>query len=106
MAVGLTSSYWMREISPIRERGPIGVTHVANLRPVRYVDDLGGLFDALRLRGTKSLLDNFAGHGQAGGRYDAVLMAVGVLIVFQMRRNLGFPTLLQKADFLQGFDLA
>ena len=32
-AVGLVSSLWIREINPIRKRGPLLVTKVDNLRP-------------------------------------------------------------------------
>jgi len=104
--VGLVSSYWIREVAPLRKRGPTIVTDKANLRPVSYGDELAGVYEALWLALTRQQLECYSGGPQAGGKYDGVLMAIGVLIALQIRRNLGLPTFLQKSDLLQGFDLA
>ena len=103
---GLCASEWMREISPIRKRGPPVVGDPAVLRPISYVGDLEGFLDAGWLAVTRPLLEQFAGSEQAGGRYDATLMAAGLLIALQVRRGLGLRTVVQKADLLHGFDVA
>ena len=103
---GLVSSLWQREVAPLRKGGPIIVKDAAQLRPVGYLDDLGGVFDALWLELHKDLLDAYSGTEQAGGKFDAVLMSVGILIALQVRTNAGLPTLLQKGDLRGGFDLA
>ena len=106
VTVGLVPTAWLREVSPLRKRGPKVVTSTVNLRPVSYVDDLQGLTDALFLVSVKELLSDYAGKQQAGGKYDAVLMVIGMFIALQMRRIDKAPTFVQKADLLHGFDLA
>ena len=102
---GLIPSEWVREITPIRKRGPQVVTVLTNLRPVSYVSALQGFFDAAWLYMVRRQLQDYAGIEQAGGRYDSVLMMLGIVIALQLRHNLGLPSLLEKIDLLQGFDL-
>ena len=104
--LGLVATLWEREISPLRKGGPAVVSDVAQLRPVGYLDDLATVFDAAWLAVTRARLEEYSGSAQAGGKYDAVLMAIGVLMTLQVRRNKKLPTLLQKADLQYGFDLA
>ena len=102
----LVATSWAREISPLRKAGPEVVTDPANLRPVGYLGDLAGVFDAVWLSAVQGALDQYSGVEQAGGKYDAVLMAIGLLIALQVRSSRGLPTLLEKADLMYGFDLA
>ena len=51
-------------------------------------------------------LRGFVAPHQAGGRFDATLMAIGILVALQIRRNLGLRTYLEKLDLHQGYDLA
>ena len=106
MATGLTASLWAREVAPVRKRGPPIFTSMGNLRPVSYVDDLEGFYDAAWLEVVRGRLEEFAGAPQAGGRHDAVLMAGGLLMLLQLRKAAGLRTLLAKADLMHGFDLA
>ena len=104
--LGLVPALWWRELTPIRKEGPEVVNDPAKLRPIGYTDELAGVFDALWLRQARPFLEQFMGKEQAGGRLDSTLIAVGVLIAIQLRRNLELPTFLEKVDLLQGFDLA
>ena len=104
-SLGLTSTLWLREVAPIRKRGPQVVCDPCNLRPVSYVDELECIVDAVWLRLVKPALVAYSGTQQAGGKYDAVLMAIGVFMSLQLRKLDGLPAFLQKADLLNGFDL-
>ncbi|CAK0829238.1 unnamed protein product [Prorocentrum cordatum] len=103
---GLMPSGWRREVAPIRKRGPVVVSDVAHLRPVSYVDELCGTFDAVWLRAARGQLEAHAGAPQAGGKYDAVLMVIGTVMALQIRRAHGLSTLVEKADLEHGYDLA
>ena len=81
MVFGLVASTWAREISPLRKAGPEVVSDPINLRPVGYMSDLAGVFDALWLASVKEALDSYSGPLQAGGKHDAVLMVLGILMV-------------------------
>jgi hypothetical protein len=70
------------------------------------MDDLAGLFDGAWLMVVKPLLVAHLGAAQAGGRFDMVLMVLGLVIALQIRRNLGLPSFLEKVDLHQGFDLS
>ena len=106
LAFGLVPSIWMREVSPVRKRGPQIVSVLSNLRPISYTDELETLFDMAWLAKQRANLENYAGSEQAGGKYDSSLMALGILIALQARRNLNLPSYLLKADLQQGYDLA
>ena len=106
LALGVVPSAWMREISFIRKRGPQIVTDFKNLRPISYTDELQTLFDLAWLQKCRSILEAYVGSEQSGGRYDSVLISLGILIALQTRRNLSLPTFCLKADLLQGYDLA
>ena len=82
------------------------VTSARQLRPVGYLDDIAGVLDALWLDACKDKLEAYAGQEQAGGLHDAVLMAIGLLVAAQVRRNARLPTLIEKADLDSGFDRA
>ena len=97
--LGVVPSAWLREVSPLRKRGPIVVTSTMNLWLVSYVDDLQDLVDALFLHCVKDLLIEHSGQLQAGGKYDAVLMVIGMYMALQMRGIDKLPTYVQKADF-------
>ena len=103
--LGLLPSSWFRIISPIRKRGPAIVANTANIRPISYVSDLEGFFDLCWLDAHKTALEEYSGSTQAGGKFEALLMALGVITAAQERRNLGLQTFILKADLLQGFDL-
>ena len=105
-SLGLVSSLWWREIAPIRKSGPMVVTNPSLLRPIGYTDELAGVFDALWLMKVRDRLDSFSGPSQAGGKFDATLITLGILVVLQLRTNLGLPTFLEKVDLLQGFDIS
>ena len=104
--IGLVPSSWFRVISPIRKRGPEVVTKQECLRPICYVSDLEGAFDMVWLHLHKQLLIDYAGSEQVGGQTDPVLVSIGFLISLRSRLNSGLPSLLMKADLLQGYDLA
>ena len=82
--LGLSPSAWFREVSPIRKKGPGTVSQVDCLRPVSYVDDLQGFFDAAWLEVVRGPLEQYSGRWQAGGKYDAVLMVLGLLVALQL----------------------
>ena len=98
-------SCWFREITPLRKRGPLIVDDVSNLRPVTYTDDLESLFDAAWLLRNQAKLEQYIGPHQHGGRIDAVLVALSIITVAQLRQTCKLPTLILKQDLLQGFDL-
>jgi hypothetical protein len=103
--LGVVSSLWFREITHTSKVGST-VTDVADARPLSYVDDLEGLFDAVWLLRTKQLLEDYSGSVQAGGKYDAMFVILTLLIVMQIRANLSMHTFLEVADLLHGYDLA
>ena len=70
------------------------------------MDDLAGVFDGAWAGLEQRKLEAYTGATQRGGKYDAVLMTLGIVIAMQMRRNMNLPTLLEKCDLLFGFDLA
>ncbi|CAE7241302.1 unnamed protein product [Symbiodinium natans] len=82
------------------------VTKQECLRPICYVSDLEGAFDMVWLHLHKQLLIDYAGSEQVGGQTDPVLVSIGFLISLRSRLNSGLPSLLMKADLLQGYDLA
>ncbi len=83
--VGLVPALWHRVIKPIRKRGPRLVTQLECLRPVRYVDNLEGLFALLWLDEAQHVLNSYTGQLQAGGKYDAVLVVIAIVAVIQAR---------------------
>ena len=105
-ALGIVPSSWFRIISPTRKRGPVVVTKLVNLRPVCYVSDLEGVVDLVWLHLFKQTLIEYAGSSQVGGQMDPVLVTVGILTGLQSRMNANLPSLVLKADLLQGYDLA
>ncbi len=80
------------------QSGPETVTDLGNTRPVSYVDELEGLFDAAWLATTRAHLEE----AQAGGRFDAVLMTVGLLMALQLRVAAGMRTLVLRRTFGMG----
>ena len=89
MVMGLVASTWAREISPLHKGGPDIVSDPVNLRPVGYLSDLAGILDALWLASVKVSLDTYSGSSQGGGKHDAVLMVIGLLITLQIRMHRG-----------------
>ena len=81
-------------------------TNPDNLRPTGYTDELVGVLDALWLQQAKPLLERWSGAEQAGGKYDATLIAAGVLMALQLRVNLGLPSYIEKVDLHEGFDFS
>ena len=63
------------------------------LRPVSYVDDLESIFDAVWLAATKKFLETYSGMDQGGGKYEHLLLVLGVVMVLQARARMGLPTL-------------
>ena len=102
----LTPSSWLREVTPIRKKGPMKVSNLNNLRPVSYTCPLECIFDACWLWRNKQKLDIYLGAHQHGGRVDALVVSLSLIICLQLRTAAGLPTLLKKADLLQGFDLS
>lgn len=78
------------------------MTHTANIRPFSYVSDLEGVFDLCWLDAHKTFLEEYSGSAQAGGKFEALLMALGLITAAQERRKLGLQTYILKADLLQG----
>ena len=105
-ALGLVPSSWFRIISLIRKRGPVVVAKLENLRPVCYVSDLEGVVDLVWLHLFKQSLIDYAGSSQVGGQMDPVLVTIGILTALQSRLNANLPSMVLKADLLQGYDLA
>ena len=102
----ITPSSWLREVTPIRKKGPMKVSNLNNLRPVSYTCPLECIFDACWLWRNKQKLDIYLGAHQHGGRVDALVVSLSLIICLQLRTAAGLPTLLKKADLLQGFDLS
>ena len=102
----VSPSSWFREVTPIRKKGPKVVSDVACLRPISYVGDLENLSDALWLNHNKQALEAYYGQEQHGGRSDATLVALGILVAAQIRKEAGLPTIIKKADLFQGYDLS
>ena len=105
-ALGLVPSCWLREISPVRKRGPDVVSDLNNLRPISYTDDLETLFDLVWLSRQRRALESYAGTEQGGGCIDSSLIALGVVLALQARSAWRLPSFLLKTDLLQGYDLA
>ena len=53
LSLATRSEDWLREISPIRKRGPVTVTSKENLRPISYVDDMQAVTEAAWLHQVK-----------------------------------------------------
>ena len=103
--MGLVPSSWMREVTPIRKTGSGPVRDLGLLRPISYVDDLEGVCDALWLASTRRRLEEYMGERQSGGRYDYVLVVLGVVLALQERQARGLPTYLEVADLYHGYEL-
>ena len=80
LSLATRSEDWLREISPIRKRGPVTVTNKENLRPISYVDDMQAVTEAAWLHQVKDKCWAYAGKQQAGVRYDAVIMVIALAI--------------------------
>ncbi|CAE8690077.1 unnamed protein product, partial [Polarella glacialis] len=78
--LGIMPSAWLREVAPIRKRGPVIVSDAGNLRPIAYSSDLEALFDTVWLSLNREAIERYGGTEQAGGRFDAVAMALGILM--------------------------
>jgi hypothetical protein len=104
-ASGVVPAAWIREMTPIRKQGHGPVADDAVLRPVSYVDDLENAFDAVWLASTREKLEAYMGEQQSGGRYDYVLVVIGVLITLQSRLGQQLPTHLMVADLWHGYEL-
>ena len=104
-ALGVTPTLWMRECSPIRKKGSGMVRNPEVLRPISYVDDLEGIFDAVWLKLCRPRLEEYMGVLQAGGQFDHGMVVLAVLMAIQARTQQGLPSLLQVADLRQGYEL-
>ena len=102
----LVPSSWFREITPTRKKGPLIVRNLQNLRPIASTCPLECIFDACWLWRNKSALEMSMGAEQHGGRTDSLLLALSIVTCLQLRMDSKLPTLVKKADLLQGFDLS
>eukprot|EP00973_Karenia_brevis_P078447 10891854-Karenia_brevis.AAC.1 len=66
MVMGLGASAWLMEVSPMRKHGEGIVASPEVLRPVSYVDDVQGVFDALWLEGAREMLESYVVFEQLG----------------------------------------
>ena len=63
------------------------MAHTANIRPISFVSDLGFLiFVGWTLA---KLSSKYSGSAQAGGKFEALIMALGLITAAQERRKLG-----------------
>ena len=65
------------------------MTDRANLRPISYTDDIECLQDALWLSRCRSRIEDYVGKEQHGGRVDAVLVAMAIMVALQLRSAAG-----------------
>ena len=79
---------------------------MACLRLISYIADLENLSDALRLNHNKQALEAYCGQEHHCGRSDTPLVALGILMAAQIRKEAGLPTIIKKAVLFQGYDLS
>ena len=96
----------LRHVSPIRKAGPSTVDKVKNLRPISRASDLSSLQDSLWMGRCKPFLDQYTGHMQFGGKFDAVAVVVTLVLHAQLRQYQGLLTYLLFADLKYAFDVA
>ncbi|CAE8615479.1 unnamed protein product [Polarella glacialis] len=105
--VALVSTHWgTRCISNIRKSGPRIVRKAKHLRPVSLAVDLLAVIDSLWLRRCRLLIETFVGPNQMGGRFDAVVAVVVVILLVQLRSYQGLDSYLFQADAQWAFDTA
>lgn len=97
--------WWLRECAPLRKKEPQIVRSLNLLRPVCYASDLAGLFDALWLRRTRERLEAHSGDTQQGGKFDAAVSVLTLVMAVQARALGQLPTYALFVDLLQGFDV-
>ena len=105
IAMGRPASLWRRLVTPVDKTGTGAARKETEVRPVSFVDEMESLVDALWLQGEQEKLQQYAGHEQGGGRYDSLLMTLGIVITLQARKEYGLPSWLVAADLLHGYDL-
>ncbi|CAE8646774.1 unnamed protein product [Polarella glacialis] len=105
--VALVSTHWgTRCISNIRKSGPRIVRKAKHLRPVSLAVDLLAVVDSLWLRRCRLRIETFVGPNQMGGRFDAVVAVVVVILLVQLRSYQGLDSYLFQADAQWAFDTA
>eukprot|EP00439_Symbiodinium_sp_Y106_P045074 s1566_g5.t1 len=95
---------WLREICPVDKRGIGLVRSLTQIRPISVVDDVESVLDGVWLHHVRPLLEDFMTQQQSGGRYDHLLVALGLLITLQSRKAQGLGTLFQVMDLEQGYE--
>ena len=95
----------IREINPIRKKGPSLVQKLKCLRPVSQATDLAALQDALWLNRHKDSLIKFWGPSQYGGQYEALAAVICVVLLSQLRTGAHLSTWWNFSDERSAFDV-
>ena len=101
---GILPDLWLREICPVDKRGIGLVRSLAQIRPISVVDDVESVLDGIWLHHVRPLLEDFMTQQQSGGRYDHLLVVLGLLVTLQSRKAQGLGTLFQVMDLEQGYE--
>ena len=101
---GILPDLWLREICPVDKRGIGLVRSLAQIRPISVVDDVESVLDGVWLHHVRPLLEDFMTQQQSGGRYEHLLVVLGLLVTLQSRKAQGLGTLFQVMDLEQGYE--
>ena len=97
-------SSWFRQVCPIRKSGYGPVRNTSILRPVICVDDIENLLDGLWLAQARPFLEEYISMQQTGGRFEHLMVVLGVVLTLQARMVQKFASFLQIADLERGFE--
>ena len=97
-------SIWMREVSPVDKTGSGVIRLTRQIRPITCVDDIETILDTIWLGQVRPQLEQFMGFEQSGGRFDHIVVVIGVVLLLQARKAQQLPSLLQVADLQQGYE--
>ena len=95
---------WMREVSPVDKTGSGVIRLTKQIRPITCVDDIETILDTIWLGQVRPQLEQFMGFEQSGGRFDHIVVVIGVVLLLQARKAQQLPSLLQVADLQQGYE--
>ena len=80
----MSSKCWgLRHVAPIRKAGPSTIDKVKNLCPLSQT---AGPQDSLWMGRCKPFLDEYTGHMQFGGEFDAVAIVAPKVLHAQLRQ--------------------
>jgi len=105
--LGLTISvttWGLRQYCHVRKKAGIIIHDLSQLRPVSQGTEMAAILDGLYIRRNRQKLLDYWGPLQLGGVADALLAALLLLLLCELRLEAGFPTILNFGDIKFGFD--